>query len=162
MFTVIGANRTAIPGGPLIWIQTVENCAEQLRRRSPAHGYPPSLAAMDAPDFRCLDGHGLLDEEHAGLRRGELEGFRYIYTPGMPDANGAITTFRLDVRPVKFGHGVTTSYLCDPRGELRVTNEDRPAEHTDKNAERDERLEDDHPYYCVGQRKAPNPGQKRQ
>lgn len=71
---------------------------------------------------------------------------------GAADPGGRITSFRLDVRPVRFSHGFTTSYLCDARGELRATDEDRAAEHTDKNRERDDVLEVERPYYCVGQR----------
>jgi hypothetical protein len=148
-----GSNLQDSNAAPLLWIGSIDACTEVYRRFYPNRGYPPTLAAMDTPGFACLNGGTVVGERYDALKRGRYEGFRYIYTPGLPDATGKITTFRLDVRPVKYGHGVTRSYMCDPRGELRATEEDRPAEHTDRNSERNETLEVDRPHYCVGRKR---------
>ncbi|HEY0783914.1 MAG TPA: hypothetical protein VGE98_15765, partial [Thermoanaerobaculia bacterium] len=83
---------------------------------------------------------------------GRLDGIRYLYTPAPPDAQGRILTYRLDARPVRYSAETTGSLLCDSRGELRVTEEDRPAQATDRN------VEEGIPHYCLGDRPLRPPG----
>jgi hypothetical protein len=86
------------------------------------------------------------------LISGASDGRTFTYTPGPADATGRIETYRIDVRPVRFGYGYTRSYLCDPQGRLFFTDDDRRAEPSDPNLELDPALAEERPSLCVGER----------
>ena len=146
LFDSSDSSRTAaLSNDPLLNIQMLDIDLQRFRRSHPGQGYPKSLQELESSRFRGLR------EVEAGLKGGRLDGFRYLYSPSPPDAKGSILSYRLDVRPVRYGTPLKRSYLCDPRGMLWNTEEDRPAQPTDPD------FEGQHHYYCSGQRTFPNP-----
>ncbi len=122
-------------------IQWLDSELRKFRQSHPEKSYPRSLAELDRAS------HPRLREAQLGIEAGRLDGFRYLYTPSSPDAAGRTPSYRLDVRPVRYGAPLTTSFLCVPQGKLWDTQEDRPAEPTDSNAE------EGRPHYCMGESK---------
>ncbi len=131
-------------------IMEIDLCLEQYRLAYPTKGYPPSLAAPDAEGFACFRRSGLGERMRAVVEIGESEGYGYRYTPAPADRSGRILSFRLDVRPVVYGHGFRQSYLCTPEGTLNVTEEDRPAERGDSDEQLDEVTGVVQRSYCLG------------
>jgi hypothetical protein len=125
-------------------IQWIDRALGRFRRRH--GGYPRTLRALDDedPDDGNREAIKVRADIREGLRDGRLDGYRYLYTPGTPDRQGNIASYRLDVRPVRYSKLTNSSLLCDPRGILWFTDQDRPAQATDK------KVED--PRYCVGER----------
>jgi hypothetical protein len=134
-----GANRNTGLVQPVVVIQWIDNELRRFRRDHPDRKYPRSLAELD----RASDPNLL--EIQRGLEAGRLDGYRYLYTPGPLNSSGRTATYRLDVRPVRYGADTQGSVLCDPQGKLWGTGEDRAAEPTDPNRE------EGRPYYCMGE-----------
>jgi len=133
-------NATESLDTPILDVEWLDSQLRGYLRSHPDRGYPASLDELEEAR------HPNLREIQIGLQWGRLDGYRYIYTPAPRDAQGRIPSFRLDVRPVRYGPPTTGSLLCDPRGELRTTPEDRPAEHTDRN------MEEGIAHYCLGEK----------
>ncbi len=95
-------------------------------------GYAASLAALGPTPGNPL----LVDANHAGLiddvlAGGLKSGYKFTYTPGLPDATGHINTYTVVARPPEYGKTGTNSYFTDETGVIRQTSEDRPATATD-------------------------------
>lgn len=146
------------PAGPepaaaddaLLGLQTLVVCIESTRLRSRDGGYPGSLEALGPEGARCLSRSGPLGEFEAALLDGEDQGHRFVYEVLRGRADGPARSYRLDVRPIAYGRPFTRSYLCDPGGRLHFTDEDRAAQASDPNLERDPVTGEERPYYCFG------------
>jgi len=106
--------------------------SDGLNRLGPA-------AASTQADVNHVD---LLDPVRAGLAPGgtnssfERSGYRFTYTPGPRDAKGAINSYTIIARPIKYGKvyaegKMVRSFFTDQSGIIRFTSEERPATATD-------------------------------
>jgi hypothetical protein len=90
--------------------------------RNPKVGFPASLLALQSVD-PSLD---------ADLLRGRaLRGYIFAYSPGRPDATGAVTTYTLWARPETYGESGHRSFFTDESQVVRFTRGDRPATSND-------------------------------
>ncbi|HEY0783915.1 MAG TPA: hypothetical protein VGE98_15770 [Thermoanaerobaculia bacterium] len=139
-------DRTLGLADPLPKLEWLDRQLRDFRRAHPDRGYPARLAELPA------DSHPNVREAQLSVLAGRLDGYRYLYTPAPADRQGRILSYRLDARPVRYRAETKPSYLCDPRGELRITPDDRAAEPTDRN------LEEGAPHDCLGDRPLRPPG----
>lgn len=91
--------------------------------------YPAALAHLGPP------GEGPTSRLAAGLisaqlARGVVQGYIYIYQ-GVPDANGMVHRYELQVRPEIYGKSGGASFWTDQTGTLRGTRENRSARPSD-------------------------------
>jgi hypothetical protein len=121
----VRANRDTVLAENFEVIQGIDAELQRFRQAHPEKKYPRSLAELD----RASDPNQR--EIQRGIEAGRLDGYRYLYTPGPVDSAGQTSTYRLEVRPVRYGAPTKYSSLCDPQGKLWTTSEDRPAEPTD-------------------------------
>jgi hypothetical protein len=133
-------------------IGTIDRCLREFRKSNPADAYPATLGELLTRHTPCSRYQKELVERLS--QDAILHGYRYTYTPRPADAPGPIRGYRIDARPVRFGHGFIRSYMCDTDGRLRFTDDDRAAEHTDGNAELNLVLAEEQPADCVGARAA--------
>jgi hypothetical protein len=102
------------------------NTAEIYYAKEYKKGWSPTLAALGVPPEGgkpSAAAAGLLDNSLTG---GKKANHIFTYTPGMPDADGKISTYTLSVRPVKWHPGLW-NFFDDDSGKIRVTKENRAA-----------------------------------
>lgn len=95
----------------------------------PKFGYPPNLSVLGPAPA----GEGLLDQVLAppgGVKETAKSSYVFLYTAGIPDRTGVITSFSVSARPVRYvrhDHGGRRSFFVDETGVIRFTTEDRAA-----------------------------------
>lgn len=103
----------------------------KFRDAYPAQGYPEALKDLGpGPTGRGSNSKtaGLIDAE---LASGIKNGYRFFYIPGTSTAGGAIISFAITARPLKYEGTGTPSFFADQTGIIRQTTEDRAATDAD-------------------------------
>jgi hypothetical protein len=109
----------------------LQACVERFRLKSGTGRYPDHLDEA-APDVSsCFQSLRMAPDPADPGFAGRLRGYRFSYTPRREAATGRVLDYRLDARPVVYGHPYKRSYACDTRGGMRATEQDRPVEDTD-------------------------------
>jgi len=93
--------------------------AERYCSSHPSSGYPATIAELGLSDAS--------GEAAASLRAGRLDGTRYTYSPGERGQDGRVTRYRLEVRPIRYGHPSVESYLVTSDRIVWATDQDRTA-----------------------------------
>lgn len=146
-FELILKDRVATPATPADfpwkpWLSDLDSQFEQIvqseeRIYAPTHqgDFSPSLAPLaessphvdwskvsDQFPLPTAEGAELIDDLLAG---GEKADYRFVYTPGPPDAKGLVSSYNLTASPIEgAGHG--NFYYTDQSGVIRM-NTTRPA-----------------------------------
>ena len=118
----------------------VLNTVEINYARSYQTGFSQNLNVLGAPPTGTepdKNNAGLVENFLSGRTKGgtsrsfEAKGYRFLYTPGPPDATGKITTYMLVGRPLTYGKSGKQSMFCDQTAVIRGTAEDREPSVTD-------------------------------
>jgi type II secretory pathway pseudopilin PulG len=99
-------------------LRTINTCAWSFANQHPEQGFPTALAALGPAGSGCLE-ERFLDGE-------ELDyGFNYL--PGAPDDTGAIATYAVSARPLRYARGSRRSFFSDDSAIIRYTDQERAA-----------------------------------
>jgi hypothetical protein len=105
----------------LVRMRSIASCVARFAILNPDKGVPRDQEALGADGARCLMASAVFQSAE----------YQFTYTPGPPDPQGKVTSFRLEARPGAFGVKGTTSYLADETGAVRATDENRAATERD-------------------------------
>lgn len=112
-------------------VRVLLSALESYRSAYPEQGYPDALAELGpgpAGSRSNLKAANLIDATLAG---GEKNGYRFLYIPGPPDPNGAISSFAITARPLHYEGPGTPSFFTNQVAVIRQTTGDRSATDAD-------------------------------
>lgn len=107
------------------------NTAEVTYASTYTKGFSKTLAAMgetSAGEKVSASRADLIDRE---LATGKWNDTVFVYKPGKPDKDGAISSYTVTTRPAKWRKGLIRCYT-DQSGVIRWTDQNRPANVKDK------------------------------
>ena len=99
-------------------LRNIINCVVTFQIDNSEKGFPSSHKDLGPQGSNCLS------EENA---TGEHNGYRFSYTPGPVDENGAVIFFEVTASPLEFDRMGTRGFLVNESGVIYFTNENRPA-----------------------------------